>query len=123
MERSTTTLTQEEHDAVTQLLKSLGWRVVLEKLLLPELAQVSRHLENIAAPERETQVFRGAKMTLTRALETIYRWGRLPNPFEAHYDSLLAAIRHYTPEDSPPPLAPRESPPIVLPRRVARPVL
>src|SRR6266850_336411 len=89
-------LTPEEHDQVTQLIKSYGWRILVEKLLIPELLQVSRHVDNVANVEHETQFYRGAKLTMTHLLQTIYRWGRLPNPFEMHYKGLLAAVRVYT---------------------------
>jgi hypothetical protein len=118
-----TRLTPEEHEHVTQLIKSYGWRILVEKLLIPELTQVSRHVDNVANVEHETQFYRGAKLTLTRLLQTVYRWGRLPNPLEEHYQALLTAVRVYT-EDiiEPTPIEPKE-PPLPFPKRVAKPVL
>lgn len=119
-----TKLTPEEHDTITQMVKSPGWRVLMEKLVLPELLLVSRHIDNVTAQDRDTQLYRGAKLTLTRVMQTVYRWARLPNPLEEHHQALLASLRTYTedyapqdPDASIPPYA------VLPPRRVSRPVL
>jgi len=95
-------LSREEYELVTQLVKSPGWRVLVEKLLMPELVQVTRHIDNVHSDERDTQLYRGAKLTLTRILQTAYKWAKLPNPFEVHYEGLLAAVRMYSDEEPPP---------------------
>jgi hypothetical protein len=118
-----TRLTPEEHEHVTNLIKSYGWRILVEKLIIPELTQVSRHVDNVASVENETQFYRGAKLTLTRLLQTVYRWGRLPNPLEEHYQALLTAVRVYTEETLTPEPMPEEKPVIPYPKRVAKPVL
>ena len=131
-------LSPEEHDYLTQMVKSPGWRILMEKLVLPELLRVSRHVDNATASERDTQLYRGAKLTLTRIMQTIYHWARLPNPLEEHYQALLSSLRQYT-EDYVPPdsayLHPQQGPtppPVQVPsvlssrrvsRRVSRPVL
>jgi hypothetical protein len=118
-----TRLTPEEHEQVTQLIKSYGWRILVEKLIIPELVQVSRHVDNVASVEHETQFYRGAKLTLTRLLQTVYRWGRLPNPLEDHYTALIAAVRFYTEDFAQPNQVPSSEVVVPLPKRVAKPVL
>lgn len=118
-------LTPEEHGQITQLIKSYGWRLLVEKLLIPELLQVSRHVDNVANVEHETQFYRGAKLTLTRLLQTIYRWGRLPNPFEEHYKGLLVAVRVYTEDfvgEAPNHIGPEPSESPSFQRKVSKPV-
>ena len=121
-------LSPEEHDYITQMVKSPGWRVLMEKLLLPELLLVSRHIDAVTVSERDTQLYRGAKLTLTRILETIYRMARLPNPLEEHYQALITSLRVYTEDYIPQgaetmPLEPVQVPSVLSPRRVSRPVL
>lgn len=116
-------LTPEEHDAITQMVKSPGWRVLMEHLVLPELSAVTKHVDSMAHDDRTTQFYRGAKHILLRFMQTVYTWARLRNPLEEHYTGLLAAIRMYT-EDldmSPHALQTTETP--EPPRRQSKPLL
>jgi len=119
-------LTPEELSAIAQLVRSPGWRVLMEKLFIPEIVQVTRHIDNITADDRATQMYRGAKLTLTRIMQTVYRWGRLTNPIEEHYTGLLTAVRIHTEDFVNPDKDPWPTPTVhdvtVPPRRVSKPV-
>jgi hypothetical protein len=120
-------MTPEEYDSVTAMVKSPGWRLMMERVLVPEFLQATRHVDNVNSEERTTQLYRGAKLTLSRIVTTVYRLAKLPNPLDEHYLSMIAAIRVYTADFEPPPEGEPQEPltPHIFtrPKRVSRPVL
>ena len=120
-----TQLTPAEQTALLEMMRSHGWRVFLEKFLIPELEYANRHLDDTRQVERDTQVYRGAKRLIMRLVNTLYRWTKLPNPFEAHYEAFMVQVRSEdTEEDIRAPLPTKVSdvPLIARPRRVSAPV-
>ncbi len=85
-----------ERDALQQMVRSAGWKIVMQNIITPLLMQTNARLEAFGTTEQETQFHRGVKHTLKRLMEDLYNLGELPNPFEEHMQAFLTtlAIQH-----------------------------
>lgn len=94
----TKTLTPEERQAVTQLVKSPGWAVILHHLCIPSMHSAAAQLDSLATlPQSHRDIMRGVKHAYKQLLETVYHIAELPNPFEQHALALFAVLQQSIP--------------------------
>lgn len=82
----------EEREQVQLLVRSAGWRVVMQHIVTPLLMQTNMRLDAPTTPEPQTQLLRGSKQTLKHLIETVYNLGQMPNPFEDHMKAFLVTL-------------------------------
>lgn len=87
-------LTREERSAITALVHSPGWAVLMEKLLIPQIREATRYLDRPDADGSQANFMRGVKRGYMRAVELVYHIAQLPHPFERHALALVADVRY-----------------------------
>ncbi len=111
-----------ERDALQQMVRSAGWKIVMQMIITPLLMQTNARLEAFGTTEQETQFHRGVKHTVKRLIEELYSLGELPNPFEAHMQAFLTtlAIQHQPTLEEDEPIQKKEvTPPVRLRGRIS----
>lgn len=86
------TITVEERDAIAQMARSEGWKIVMRQFITPLVLQTNARLDAIGTADFQTQFHRGVKFALKRFIEEIYNKAQLPNPFEAHMQAFIMTL-------------------------------
>jgi hypothetical protein len=94
-------LDPEERGKITQMVRSPGWRVTVERLLAPQLGDLAGRIESPGLDERTRQYFIGYKKALETFLANQYRIAGLENPFERHYQAFLRTVSAQAGEERP----------------------
>jgi hypothetical protein len=93
----TSNLTPEERSVLRQLVESPGWALLLEKLLIPRMQQITMTLDR---PHIELQghgdYLRGEKRAYMAQMDTLAQATGLPNMLEVYALGLLKAVTRTT---------------------------
>lgn len=105
-EQATHQFTREELSMLHQLVRSPGWRVLVEKVLLPRIQQTTEMLDRPNSDQNGHGDFlRGQKRAMLQLLDCAYFAGGLRNPIQDHQLALLRRLADDTPL---PDIAPQE---------------
>ena len=87
-------LTPEERHAVTALMQSPGWTVLMEKLLIPQIQLATQFLDRPQAEQSgRADWLRGVKGGYKNLVEIVYQIGGRENPFERYALGLLSSVQ------------------------------
>lgn len=101
--------TREELSTLHQLVRSPGWRVLVEKILLPRIQHATETLDRPNSEQNGHGDFlRGQKRAMLQLLDIAYHAGGLRNPITDHQ---LALLRRFTDETPMPTSASEENAP------------
>lgn len=87
-------LSPEERTALTALVKSPGWYLVMSQFLIPNLQAATKLLDTPGTPHERQDMMRGVKHLARGLIEMLYRVADLPNPLDQHALALMADLRH-----------------------------
>ncbi len=82
----------QEREQVQLLVRSHGWKVIMERIMTPLLLQTNLRLDAPGTQEPQTQLLRGSKQTLKHIIETVYNLGQMPNPFNEHMNAFMVTL-------------------------------
>ena len=87
-------LTPEECNALTALVQSPGWLLLMEKLFIPQIQLATQFLDRPQAEQSgRADWLRGVKASYKNLIEVVYRVGGRENPFEQHALGLLISVQ------------------------------
>lgn len=91
-------LSPEERQAISQLVRSPGWLIVMREIILPQVQNATARLDAFGTHENHTNAMRGVKYAFSGLVEQLYKVAELPNPFERHAQALLTDLKSYAGE-------------------------
>ncbi len=87
-------LTPEERNALTALVQSPGWALLMEKLFIPQVQLATQFLDRPQAEQSgRADWLRGVKAGYKNLVEVVYRVAGRENPFERHALGLLTTVQ------------------------------
>ena len=87
-------LTPEERNALTALVQSPGWALLMEKLFIPQVQLATQFLDRPQAEQSgRADWLRGVKASYEYLIAGGYRVGGRENPFERHALGLLTSVQ------------------------------
>lgn len=92
----TSKLTPEEKNALTTLVRSPGWSLLMEKLFIPQVQLATQFLDRPAAEQSgKADWLRGIKASYMSLVDVVYTVAGIESPFTRHAIGLLAEIRQH----------------------------
>ena len=87
-------LTPEERNALTALMQSPGWALLMDKLFIPQIQLATQFLDRPQVEQSgRADWLRGVKASYKNLVEVVYRVGGRENPFEQHALGLLTSVQ------------------------------
>lgn len=91
----TAKLTPEERNAFTALVRSPGWAILMEKLIIPQVQLATQFLDRPAAEQSgKADWLRGIKASYMNLVDVLYHVAGIESPFTRHALGLLTTFRH-----------------------------
>ncbi len=87
---------QEERQAIAQLIRSRGWFVVMRDFIIPTMQQATANLDKMSAVEAHANIFRGQKKAFTDLVTQLYKVAGLSDPFERYDKAMLKVLAEYS---------------------------
>ena len=95
----TSSFTVEERAVLRQLIESPGWALLMERLFIPRMQQITQLLDRPGIEQSgHADYIRGEKRAYVTQLDTLYSAAVLPNPLEVHALGLLKAVARHAEE-------------------------
>ena len=85
-----TTFTSEDRAVLHQLAESPGWALLMERLFIPRIQQITQLLDRPSIEQSgHADFIRGEKHAYVAQLEMLYNVAGIPNPLDVHALGLL----------------------------------
>ena len=95
----TTNLTPEDRAVLRQLAQSSGWALLMERLFVPRVQQITQLLDRPSVEQSgQADYLRGEKRAYMAQLEMLYSATGIPNPLEVYALGLLKAVARHPEE-------------------------
>lgn len=89
-------LTPEEQNDITALVRSPGWLLLMDKLIIPQVRLATQFLDRPAAEQSgKADWLRGIKASYMNLVDVLYHVAGIESPFTRHAIGLLAEVRQH----------------------------
>lgn len=92
----TSKLTPDECSAITALVRSPGWLILMDKLIIPQVRLATQFLDRPAAEQSgKADWLRGIKASYMNLVDVLYHVAGIESPFTRHAIGLLAEMSQH----------------------------